>query len=105
MNARAKHAILCELMKYVFVKIMHCKYAHEIWEKLENIYQGNEKVNQSKILTLKTQIEEMRMKDDEKVVDYFLRIDEVVNGMRGLGEEVDEFTLVNKVIITLFPKH
>lgn len=46
----------------------------------------------------------MRMKDDEKVVDYFLRIDEVVNGMRGLGEEVDEFTLVNKVIITLLPK-
>lgn len=44
MNARAKHAILCGLTKYVFVKIMHCKYAREIWEKLENIYQGNEKV-------------------------------------------------------------
>ncbi|XP_057870879.2 uncharacterized protein LOC131077401 [Cryptomeria japonica] len=105
MNARAKHAILCGLTKDVFVKIMHCKSAHEIWEKLENIYQGNEKVKQSKILTLKTQFEEMRMKDDEKVAEYFLWIDEVVNGMRGLGEEVDEFTVVKKEIRTLLPKY
>ncbi|XP_059073274.1 uncharacterized protein LOC131874068 [Cryptomeria japonica] len=105
MNARAKHAILCGLTKDVFVKIMHCKSAHEIWEKIENIYQGNEKVKQSKILTLKTQFEEMKMKDNEKVAKYFLRIDEVVNGMRGLGEEVDEFTVVKKVIRTLLPKY
>lgn len=47
----------------------------------------------------------MRMKDDKKVLEYFLRIDEVVNGMRGLGEEVDEFTVVKKVIRTLFSEY
>ncbi|XP_059066367.1 uncharacterized protein LOC131857682 [Cryptomeria japonica] len=105
MNARAKHAILNALTKDVFVKIMHCKLANEIWEKLENIYQGNEKVKQSKILMLKTQFEEMKMKDDEKVAEYFSRIDELVNGMRGLGQEVDEFTVVKKAIRTILPKY
>ncbi|XP_059068956.1 uncharacterized protein LOC131859344 [Cryptomeria japonica] len=45
------------------------------------------------------------MRDDEKIDEYFLRIHEVVNGMRGLGEEVDEFTMVKKVIRTLLPKY
>lgn len=47
----------------------------------------------------------MRMNDDEKVVEYFLIIDEVVNAMRGLREEVDEFDVVKKVIRNLNPKY
>ncbi|XP_059073266.1 uncharacterized protein LOC131874064 [Cryptomeria japonica] len=41
LNARAKHALLCGLTKDVFVKVMHCASAHEIWSKLETIYQGS----------------------------------------------------------------
>lgn len=43
-NARAKHTILCGITKDFFVKYMHYKSAQEIWEKLENIYQGDDKV-------------------------------------------------------------
>ncbi|XP_057868003.1 uncharacterized protein LOC131075194 [Cryptomeria japonica] len=103
LNARAKHAILCGLTKDVFVKVMHCTSAHEIWNKLETIYQGDAKVKESKILTLKNQFESLRMKEDETIASYFLRIDEVVNSRRGLGEIVDEKD-VRKVIITLLPK-
>ncbi|XP_059073541.1 uncharacterized protein LOC131874268 [Cryptomeria japonica] len=39
LNARAKHALLCGLTKDVFVKVMHCAFANEIWSKLETIYQ------------------------------------------------------------------
>ncbi|XP_059075139.1 uncharacterized protein LOC131063533 [Cryptomeria japonica] len=42
LNARAKHALLCGLTKDVFVKVMHCPFAHEIWSKLETICQGDE---------------------------------------------------------------
>ena len=41
------------------------------------------------------------MKDDEKVAEYFLRVDEIVNGMKGLGQEVNEFDVVTKVVRTL----
>lgn len=34
------------------------------------------------------QFENLNMKEDENVAAYFLRVDEVVNTIRGLGEEI-----------------
>lgn len=104
LNARAKHALLCGLTKDMFVKLMHCKSAHEIWDKLEIIYQGDKKVKESNIITLKNQFEALRIKDDETIASYFLRIDKIVNSRRGLGEIVDEQDVDRKVIRTLLPK-
>ncbi|GLJ17355.1 hypothetical protein SUGI_0301450 [Cryptomeria japonica] len=104
LNVRAKHALLCGLTKDVFVKVMHCSSAYDIWKKLETIYQGDAKVKESKIITLKNQFESLRMKEDETVASYFLRVDEIVNSRKGLGEEVEEKEVVNKVIRTLLPK-
>jgi hypothetical protein len=40
------------------------------------------------------------MKNDE-YASYFLRVDEIVNTIRGLGEEVDESMFVQKVLRSL----
>jgi len=44
------------------------------------------------------------MYNDESVANYFLRIDEIVNCMKNLGEEIKEVVLVEKVIRSLSPK-
>ncbi|XP_059071613.1 uncharacterized protein LOC131070388 [Cryptomeria japonica] len=77
LDKRARFAILCGLSKEVFVKVMYFKSANEVWTNLESIYQ---------------------------VASYFLRIDEVVNARKGLGEEINEHDVVAKVIRTLLPK-
>jgi hypothetical protein len=41
------------------------------------------------------------MKEDENIATYFLRVDETVNAIRGLGEEVDESIIVQKVLRSL----
>ena len=61
-----------------------------IWVKLETIYQGDEKVKESKLITLKTQFDNLKMNEDETIAAYFLRVDEIVSARRGLGEEVKE---------------
>ena len=38
------------------------------------------------------------MHTDESIASYFLRIDEVINSMKNLGEEIKEVTLVEKVL-------
>ena len=43
----------------------------------------------------------MTMKEDEYIVAYFLRVDEIVNTMRGLGEKVENTTLVQKILKSL----
>ena len=41
------------------------------------------------------------MKEEEDIATYFLRVDEIVNTMRGLGEQVENTTLVQKILNSL----
>jgi hypothetical protein len=41
------------------------------------------------------------MKEDENIVAYFLRVDETVNEIIGLGEEIKESVIVQKVLRSL----
>jgi hypothetical protein len=41
------------------------------------------------------------MKEDENIVAYFLRVDETVNTIMGLGEEIKESAIVQKVLRSL----
>ena len=41
------------------------------------------------------------MKEDENIAAYFLRVDEIVNPIIGLGEEIEESVIVQKVLISL----
>ncbi|XP_057846870.2 uncharacterized protein LOC131056581 [Cryptomeria japonica] len=104
LDKRACFAILCGLSKEVFVKVMYFKSTNEVWTNLESIYQGDEKVKESKLMTLKNQFDDLKMNNDETVASYFLRIDEIVNAQKGLGEEIDEHDVVAKVVRMLLPK-
>eukprot|EP00253_Pinus_taeda_P002265 PITA_02265 len=44
------------------------------------------------------------MHNDDNVANYFLRIDEIVNCMKNLGEEIKEIVLVEKVLRSLSSK-
>ena len=54
LDKKASYALLFGLSRDVFAKVVYCKSANDIWVKLETIYQGDEKVKDSKLLTLKT---------------------------------------------------
>jgi hypothetical protein len=41
------------------------------------------------------------MKENENIVAYFLRIDETVNVIIGLGVEIKEYVIVQKVLRSL----
>jgi hypothetical protein len=64
---------------------MHCKKTKDLWDKLQNIYEGDTKVNGVKIQTLRAKFEKLKMKEDEDSATYFLRVNETVNIIRGIG--------------------
>jgi hypothetical protein len=41
------------------------------------------------------------MKEYDNIVAYFLRVDETLNEILGLGEEIKESIIVQKVLISL----
>jgi hypothetical protein len=100
-NSKAKNALMNGLSETVFTKVAHCKSAKEIWDKLQNIYEGYSKVKATKLQTCRGQFEQLKIKEDENIATYFLRVDETVNAIIGLGEEIKEFVIVKKVLRSL----
>ena len=80
---------------------MHCDSAKELWDKLKKVYEGDTKVNNAKLHIFRCQFESLKMEESEDVATYFLRIDEVVNTMRGLGEIVENAIIVQQVLRSL----
>jgi hypothetical protein len=95
-NSRAKNAIQNGVDESIFTKIMHCESTKEMWDKLKTIYEGDEKVKEAKLQIFREKFEQLKMNEDENIATYFLRIDEVVNDIKGLGDEIKELVIVKK---------
>lgn len=48
-NAKLKNAILSGLENFEFFKLVQCKTSKEIWDKLKNLYEGNDGMKQEKL--------------------------------------------------------
>ena len=77
------YAIQGGIMRSKFFKVMHCTLAKEVWDKLKNAYEGYGKVKGARLQTYRRKFEHLTMKEYEDIVAYFLRVDEIVNTMRG----------------------
>ena len=100
-NYKARHNILNTLSPIVQAKVICCNSAKEVWDKLKNLYEGDEKVKQVKFQLHREKFENLKMKEGENIEAYLLKVDEVVNSITGLGEEVKESMIVQKVLRSL----
>jgi uncharacterized lipoprotein YehR (DUF1307 family) len=104
-NSKSRHVILGALAPTIAIKVMGCNTAKEVWDKLESVYEGDPKVKQVKLRRHRAEFENLKMNEKEDIATYFLRVDEVVNAIRGLGEEVDESLVVQKALRSLLLKY
>ena len=79
---------------------MHCDTTKDIWDKLENIRGGGKKVK-AKLQMYRPQFQTLKMHEDEDIAKFFLRFDEVVNIMLGLGETINKSVIVQKILRSL----
>ncbi len=103
-NAKVVNTLLGSLSQSEFVKVIQIKTTKEIWNKIVLSYEGDDQVKHAKLQSLIIQYENLRMYNVESVANYFLRIYEIVNRMKNLGEEIKKFILVEKVLIYLSSK-
>jgi hypothetical protein len=71
-NSKDKNALVNGLSETIFTKVAHCKSSKEIWDKLQNIYEGDSKVKAGKLETYRGQFKQLKMKEDENIAAYFL---------------------------------
>jgi hypothetical protein len=80
---------------------VHSKSAKEIWDKLEVVYEGDNKVKEAKLQTYRTLFEILKMKEEENIVEYFHRVDELVNSIKVVGKEITDNPFVENILSPL----
>jgi hypothetical protein len=63
-NSKATNALLNDLDESLYTKVVHCKFAKAIWDKLQNINEGYSKVKPTKLQSYRGQFEQIKMKED-----------------------------------------
>ena len=103
-DSKAQNALFSGLVDSELVKVIACKTAKEIWDKLQSIHEGDEKIKEAKLQTHRSQFESLLMEESENVDSYMQRVNGVTNDIRGLGEEIKEPVIVKKVLRSLLPR-
>jgi uncharacterized lipoprotein YehR (DUF1307 family) len=104
-NSKDRHVILAALAPTIARKVMAYNTAKEVWEKLKSIYEGDPKVKQVKLQRHRAEFENLKMNEKEDISTYLIKVDEVVNTIRGLGEELDESLVIQKALRSLLLKY
>ena len=63
-DAKAKNIIISGLIESAYHKVLGCKTAKNVWDKLENIYAGDSNVKEAKLQIYREKFEQLRMKED-----------------------------------------
>ena len=100
-NLKARNHLLSDIDESIFNKVKNCPFAKEMWDKLQTTYEGDIKVKEGKLQTYRGQFEQLRMNEDEDITTYILRVDQLVNTIKGLEEEVEGTIVVQKILRTL----
>ena len=79
-NARAHYALLQALNDDDISRVIHCKFAHEIWTHLLVTHKGTSQVKRAKIDLLQSQYENFCMQDNKAIDDMVTRFTKITNG-------------------------
>ena len=86
-----------------FDKIKDCKNTYEMWNKLQEIYGGDDNVRREKAKNLRGKFDQMKMREDENIAKYVERIKASVSEIRASGGEIKEEIVVTKILRTFLP--
>ena len=75
---------------------MQCTTTTQVWDKLKSIYEGDKKFNRDNLQHPFAQFEMIQMKEEEDIAPYFLRVDETLKSITGLGGTLEEFFFYKK---------
>lgn len=98
MDLRAASAIRLCLEKNVLANVHGMSTAKQLWEKLEQLYQGKGISNR---LYLKEQFHTLRMSGDTKISDHLSVLNNIVSELEAIGVKVEDEDKALRLILSL----
>ncbi|XP_019163199.1 PREDICTED: uncharacterized protein LOC109159553 [Ipomoea nil] len=103
-NDKALYKIYSLMHENQFSLVTGIDCAKTAWEVLETTYEGTRSVKQSKLQLVKTEFGGLRMNEDEDIVSFPERIQELANRAIILGKPFSQQKLVKKSLRSLPPR-
>ena len=97
-NSQALNALFCGVTNEEFKKISSTEVAKEAWTILKTTYEGTKAV---KTVKLQSSFEEIRMKEDETLDEFYAKLKDIVNFAFNLGESIVDSKIVRKILRSL----
>ncbi|CAM8951473.1 unnamed protein product [Rhodiola kirilowii] len=103
-NSIAMNAIFLAVDENVFKLIANCEVAKEAWDILRTAYEGTDKVRNSRMQMVTTKFEDLKMKEEETIVEFNARVLDLSNEAAALGKPIEEERMASKVLRSLPPR-
>nr|GEW06728.1 zinc finger, CCHC-type [Tanacetum cinerariifolium]GEY53086.1 zinc finger, CCHC-type [Tanacetum cinerariifolium]GEZ24416.1 zinc finger, CCHC-type [Tanacetum cinerariifolium] len=86
------------LLEDQLLQITKYKTAKAIWNALKTRHIGEERVQQARLQTLKSELEMLHMKEDKTIDAFTIKLTTLVNKASSLGHTMEDETLVRKLL-------
>ena len=103
-NKKAMITLVSSMSREEVGKLQHCISAKEIWETLENHYEGNIQVRSKKVQLHVHEYELFKMKPYESITEMTNRLNALLTTLRKLGKHYSKED-VNTKILRVLPKN
>ncbi|GJS53023.1 zinc finger, CCHC-type containing protein [Tanacetum coccineum] len=94
----SKAMIFQTLPQDVLMQVAQYSTAKEVWDSIKVKYLGADLVQKARLQTLRSELETLRMKPNEKVSDYGGKLSSIMAKFKGLGETLEDKVLVRKLL-------
>ena len=98
MDQRALSAIYQGIPEDMLPLIAEKATSAEAWETIKTNRLGDDRINEVRVQTLKSEFDRLQMKDTDSVDDFALRMKTITNEIRLLGEKFEESNAVRKFL-------
>ena len=88
----------------IFPRIVGASIAKEACDILKEEFQGSDRTRAMRLLNLRRDLANLKMKEAEFVKNFVFRLMEIVNQMKIYGEKFEDKHIVEKVLISLNEK-
>ncbi|KAK2976178.1 hypothetical protein RJ640_012464 [Escallonia rubra] len=100
-DANAHFIMQRGVTKSIFPRIIRATKAKEACDILKVEYYGDDKVRAINLQTLRRDFENMKMKGNETLAEFFTKFMDLINQMKSHDEEISNRRIVEKVLISL----
>ncbi|GJU01461.1 zinc finger, CCHC-type containing protein [Tanacetum coccineum] len=93
-----KAMILTTLPEDILMQVAQYETAKEVWESIKVRYIGEERVQKARLQTLRSELETLKMKNNETVSDFAGKLGSIRGKFKSLGSTLKDKTLVRKLL-------